>query len=303
MGNNLTRRVQDANNGGNTGKEVELQRHLGAQITKMKEQFQVAMPKGMEAAQLIRDALTALRTQRNLPQCDELSVLGRLMTFAQLGLRPHVPSLGHGWLLPFWDKHSGGFKAQIVIGYKGYAALAHRTGTIASLVGREVRQQDFFDVEYGLDERLAHKPARPGPRGEVTDYYTIVKYIGGGATFWHMSKVECEEHRDLYAMAKKDGKIVGPWRDHFDAMAIKTTFLKLARWMPKSTELEAAIAADESVRYDLSGDSLDSLFHGEKANGEFVDGEVIPGGPDGDQTGTAARPEQPDESATSGDAK
>ena len=59
------------------------------------------MPKGVEAAQLVRDALTAVRTNPKLAECEPNSVLGSLMTCAQLGLRPGV--LGHAWLLPFWD--------------------------------------------------------------------------------------------------------------------------------------------------------------------------------------------------------
>jgi recombination protein RecT len=276
MGTNLTERVATQTGNGDAGTAVARKAgpNLASQIQKMQKQFQNAMPKGMEATQLIRDALTALRTQKNLANCDELSVLGGLMTFAQLGLRPHVPSLGHGWLIPFRDKNTRTYKAQIVIGYKGYVDLAHRSGRIASLVGHTVYTNDHFKVAYGLDEKLVHEPARPGPRGDATDYYTIVRYNDGGRNFWHMSKVECEEHRDRFAMAKdRKGNVVGPWHDHFDSMATKTTFLQLSRWMPKSTELAAAIAADETVRMDLSADNFDALFHTERP--DIVEGEIV----------------------------
>ena len=39
---------------------------LADQIRSMERQFQAAMPKGAEAAQLVRDALTALRMTRDL---------------------------------------------------------------------------------------------------------------------------------------------------------------------------------------------------------------------------------------------
>lgn len=288
MGANLKERVNGRAN--STGAEVATRDEdmtLGQYIKQMEDQFAAAMPQGVEAKQLVRDALTALRTTRNLDRCDRLSVLGGLMTCAQLNLRVGV--LGHAWLLPFWDKNrdngegkrKGGHRAQLVIGYQGYRELAQRSGQIASLVGRVVYENDEYDVEYGLDERLFHKRRRGVPRGEATDYYVIVKYVNGGRTFWDMSKEEVEEHRDRFAMAKGTDKetgekyFTGPWRDDFDAMAMKTAFLKLAKWMPKSTELAAAIAADGTVRVDLTPNP-DAMFHGERPDADdAIDGEVV----------------------------
>lgn len=280
MGNNLAARVADANT---TEPGTDIERPaptLSGSIRDMQNEFALAMPKGMEAAQLVRDALTALRTTRNLAACDRASVLGGLMTCAQLGLRPGV--LGHAWLLPFWDKNlptvvdgktrTGGYRAQLIIGYQGYRELGHRSGLIDTLIGRVIYDKDTFDVDYGLADNLVHKPRLDGDRGEAVGYYAIVKYTSGGHAFWHMSKTEVELHRDRFAMAKtREGKIVGPWRDNFDEMAVKTAFLRLAKWMPKSTEIAAAIEADETVRVDLSPDS-DGMLHGEHPD---LDGELV----------------------------
>lgn len=288
MGNDLARRVRD-NTGAQPGTAVEKADRekraptLAQQIQQMQQQFALAMPRGAEAVQLVRDALTCLRTTPKLAECQPASVLGGLMTCAQLGLRPGV--LGHAWLLPFWDSRLvvgtdsrgrprlGGFRAQLVIGYQGYRELAQRSGQIATVIGRAVHEHDVFDVEYGLADNLVHKPRLDGPRGEAVGYYAIVKYTAGGYAFWHISKTEAEEHRDRYAMAKnKEGQIVGPWRDNFDEMAVKTAFLRLAKWMPKSTELASAIEADGSVRLDLSPDP-DALLHGEHP--DVIDAEPV----------------------------
>lgn len=279
MGDNLSERVKAANQPATTEPGTELERPtLAGSIRNMEAQFKLAMPRGMEATQLVRDALTALRTTRNLAKCDQASVLGGLMTCAQLGLRPAV--LGHAWLLPFWDKNAvtideagrqrkGGYRAQLVIGYQGYRELAHRTGTIASLIGRPVHENDTFDVDYGIADTLVHKPFLTGDRGPAVGYYAIVKYANGGHAFWYMSRTEVEQHRDRYAMAKKDGQVVGPWRDNFDEMAVKTVFLRLAKWMPKSTELASAIEADETIRVDTTPDNMDAMLHGERPEPEI----------------------------------
>ena len=122
----------------------------------MEDQFAMAAPRGIEAKQLVRDALTALRQNPELAECDPQSVLGGLMTMAQLGLRVGV--LGHGWLLPFRDWKTKQKKAQLVIGYQGLVELAYRSNKIKSLSARTVHANDHFRIEYGIDETLEHRP-------------------------------------------------------------------------------------------------------------------------------------------------
>jgi recombination protein RecT len=247
---------------------------IADEIRKMEKAYQMAMPKGAEASQLIRDALTALRMTRNLAKCEAQSVLGSLMTCAQLGLRPGV--LGHAWLLPFWDSKNKGYKAQLVIGYQGLIELAHRSGKISSLIARTVYDGDDFDVDYGVADRLVHKPNLLGERGSPVAYYAIAKFTTGGYAFYVMSHRDMEKYRDRNATAKnREGKIFGPWVDHFEGMAHKTCVRQLAKYMPKSTELAMALAADEGVRVDLTPtvDPAEATEHP-----DFLDGEVVESG-------------------------
>lgn len=289
MGHDLSRRVQEANNGGN---QPATQQQNGSgtlslsdQIRQMQSQFQLAMPRGAEATQLIRDAMTCLRTNPNLAKCEPTTVLGALMTCAQLGLRPGV--LGHAWLIPFWDskmetvgkqgrKRTGGHKAQLVIGYQGMIELAHRSGQIKSLQARTVYANDTFEVEYGLADNLVHKPVMSGPKGDPVAYYAVVKFTSGGHAFLVMSHDEMEAYRDEHATAKTSGgKVFGPWKDHFEGMAHKTCVRQLSKWMPRATEFATAIEADNTVRVDLSP-NLDAALHGEHpSTSDYIDGEYV----------------------------
>jgi recombination protein RecT len=227
------------------------QNTLADQIRAMEKQFQAAMPRGAEATQLVRDALTALRMNANLGKCEPTSVLGGLMTCAQLGLRPGV--LGHAWLLPFWDGKARGHKAQLVIGYQGLIELAMRSGQIKSLIARTVYANDDFEVDYGLADSLAHKPNLFEERGEPIAYYAIAKFTSGGHAFIVMTHAEMLAYRKQHAKARnKEGQIFGPWVDNFEGMAHKTCIRQLSKYMPKSTELATALAADEGVRVDLT---------------------------------------------------
>ncbi|MBF6393850.1 recombination protein RecT [Nocardia farcinica] len=260
---------------------------LQQQIRDMEQQFKMAMPRGAEAAQLVRDALTCLRQTPKLAECDPATVLGSLMSCAQLGLRPGV--LGHAWLLPFWDSkfewtdasgrsRKGANRAQLVIGYQGLVDLAHRSGKIASLIARTVYENDTFDVDYGLADSLVHKPVMKGPRGEPIAFYAIAKFTTGGHAFLVMTYDEmvefCEKH------TKSKGKY-GPWKDNFESMAHKTCVRQLAKWMPKSTEFARAIEHDEAVRVDLTPDAIDRPIHieSEVIDAEHVDDDVVQDAP------------------------
>lgn len=261
---NLTQRVH-----GDVERRPEGQT-LAGQIRQMEEQFALAMPKGMEAAQLVRDALTCLKQTPKLAECTPQSVLGSLMTCAQLGLRPGV--LGHAWVLPYWDSKSRSYQAQLIVGYKGYVELAYRSGQIASIVGRTVYEGDTWDVEYGLDEKLVHRPALTGNREKPVAHYAVVKMANGGSSFWVMTEDEMQAWKKRYAPTNKNGDVVGPWKSDYEAMARKTTLLRLAAWMPKSTELAYAMEIDNGVRTNVDPSaSLADVTHHYDVEGEVVD--------------------------------
>ncbi|WRQ08191.1 recombination and repair protein [Mycobacterium phage dwieneke] len=256
---------------------------LRAQLVKMETHFQRAMPRGAEAVQLIRDVMTCMSQTPKLAQCEPRSVLGAAMTCAQLGLRPGVGALGQAWILPFFDARSGESKAQLIIGYKGYVELGHRSDRIASLHSRIVYSNDIFDVEYGAaEDKWIHKPCLDGPRGEARLFYAVGRLSNGGYSITDpMTVADMEAHRDRFAMARKNGKVVGPWVDHFDSMAQKTMLLRLMTLMPKSTEIQRALDNDGSVRLDLAEEAIDSPMH--------IDGEVI----DDDAADAADAPQTP----------
>lgn len=226
---------------------------LRQQVASMEHQFAMAAPRGVEARQIVRDVLTAISQNPKLSECDPRTVLGGAMTMAQLGLRIGV--LGHGWLMPFRNRKTGGYEAQLVIGYQGLVELSHRSGQIASISARTVHENDHFAIEYGVDEKLIHRPSE-GDRGPATGYYAVVRLKNGGYSFHYMTLAEAQQYRDRYAMAKdRSGNVVGPWKTEFDQMAKKSCLRQLSKLMPKNTDLATAIDVDDTVRIDLTPDS------------------------------------------------
>jgi len=257
------------------GKEVDRVVNLQAELMLMQEQFQLAMPRGMEATQLIRDAITAVRNVPQLLACTKPTLFGALMTAAQLGLRPNVPALGHGWVLPFKNSQRGVTEAQWILGYQGMIELAQRSQLVAEIKAHTIFAGEDYEIEYGLEDKLVHRPRFDAEKGEPILYYAVARMVNGGRVFHVMGRDDVETIR-LRSQSGRNAR--SPWATDYDAMARKSCVRAMFKFLPKSTLLAQAIASDESVRVDLSPDALDQF-----------DGE--PGGTGGTEPPTAEQME------------
>jgi recombination protein RecT len=158
------------------------------------EQIALALPSHITAERIARVALTEVRRNPKLAQCDPVSFLGALMQSAQLGLELGN-NLGHAYLVPFFNKRAGYYEAQLIPGYRGLIDLARRSGQIVSISARVVYENDDFEYRYGLDEELWHKPARTN-RGEMIYAYAVAKLKDGGSQFEVMSREEIDEIKE-----------------------------------------------------------------------------------------------------------
>lgn len=230
--------------------------NLAALIEQMKPEIARALPRHMSSDRMARIATTVLRQNPALNRCTPESFLGALMTASQLGLEPGP--LGEAYLVPY------GNTATFIPGYRGLIKLALQSPNVSKARARVVYENDEFDYAFGINERLEHTPTK-GDRGKVTHVYAFVKYTDGGSDFDVMSVDDVEQVR----ARSKAGKS-GPWVTDWEAMALKTVFKRLAKWMPLSSEFTAAAALDGTVRTDIN--DLDSVL----ATPTYVDSEIIP---------------------------
>jgi len=228
-------------------------------IERQKEQIARALPKHITAERFARIVLTQIRTNAKLLECDQQSLLGAIMLSAQLGLEPGP--LGHAYIVPY------GREATFIIGYKGYLDLMWRSGKLLSLAVHEVCENDEFDFEYGLEERLRHKPALRN-RGEVIGYYLVARYKDGGHFVYWMSREDIDKIRQRSKAANS-----GPWATDYDAMARKTVVRQAARWMPLSIEVQRALAFDESSPTDIDEDMLAQQPRFTEHDGNVIDAD------------------------------
>ena len=207
------------------------------------KQFAAALPKHINSERFTRIAITTIRQNPDLAKCSQESLLGSLMVLAQLGLEPGV--LGQAYLLPFKNKKLDTTECQLQISYKGMIELLRRTGQLTDIYAYPVYQNDLFEIEYGLQRTLTHKPNMKEERGELLGIYSVAILKDGTRAFEYMTKKELEEHEQKYRLGQFKNNI---WVKNFIEMGSKTVVKKMLKWLPISVEALEVIEKENFVQ-------------------------------------------------------
>lgn len=246
-------------------------------MERMAGEIKRALPKQIDSERFQRVVLTAFSNNPKLQHCDPVSFLAAMMQSAQLGLEPNTP-LGQAYLIPY------GNQVQFQLGYKGLIDLATRTGQYQSVYAHAVHENDEFDIDYGLNQKLTHKPSMTGDRGPVIGYYAVYKLTNGGYGFAFSTKEEIESHGKKFSKTFNNG----PWKTDFDAMAKKTVIKMALKYAPLSIEqsdMKKAVSIDEQVVSTPKGkETIEASWsvseNVDEETGEILDGENGFFGPD-----------------------
>lgn len=249
-------------------------------IQKSLEELGKAVPSCMSAERLVRIALTTIRLYPKLAECTPESFLGALFQSAQLGLEPNVE--GQAYIIPYKnskktiDPDTGKVKwikvseAQFQIGYKGYIELFYRHGAADYIDMHTVYENDLFEYAYGTDSYLKHCP-KLKDRGKPIAYYAVAKLKNAGSVFKVMSREECIEHGKTHSkcyiskewsdaanayiqLANPHFDENSPWAKDPNSMCKKTVLIQLAKLLPKSVELQKALAMDSTTKTKVAID-------------------------------------------------
>ena len=205
-------------------------------LVNYKDQIALALPKHMNPERMSRIALTIIRKNPKLLECNPVSLFGAIIQASQLGLEVGI----HAHLVPFYNNKSKQSEVQMIPDYRGIMHLARNSGEITSLTAQVVYDNDEFDYMFGTDSYLHHKPVN-SDRGNIVGAYAVAKFKSGDSQFDFMTTSEINKIRD-----RSKSKDNGPWVTDYVPMAMKTVMKRLCKYLPVSVELQRAVTLDEA---------------------------------------------------------
>lgn len=242
--------------------QVNPANQIQSYLSRMAPEIAKACGSQIKADELGRVALTTIRLNPKLMECNVQSLMAGVMQAAQLGLRID-PTLGQAYLVPFnrkikgpGNKETWTVEAQFIIGYRGLLSLIRNSGEVSSVIAHAVYENDLFILQYGLDEKLEHVPWHCRGDNKVKDggnfkgAYVVAKLKDGGHAHLYMPKAEIDAHR-----SRSKSKDSGPWVTDYEAMALKTVVKGISKWLPMSIDdYRKLAAADETVKTEIAQD-------------------------------------------------
>lgn len=236
---------------------VELRDFLGGK--KIKNQLQMALPKWLSPDRLLRVVFTAALRNPKILECTKESILQSVMMCAQLGLEP---IMGRAHLIPYRNskKIDGRWvkvmECQMQPGYQGLIDLARRSGVISDVYGSVVYDTDTFDIEYGTDRRIIHKPDFINEPGEIIGAYVVWELKDGTKhpefmplrdIYKRRAKSQSYQWAETGDPKKGGGKRDSVWHQWPEDQMVKTVIKHSSKMVPASIEFMEAVTVDNEV--------------------------------------------------------
>lgn len=238
------------------------------------------------AAQFTTSLITAVNSNDRLAKCKPDTVLNAALTAASMNL-PINQNLGFAALVPY------GNECQFQMMVKGFVQLAQRSGRYRTISAAPVYEGQLTsnDPLRGITFDWTIKPE---PGATPIGFVAFFELLNGFEKTLYMTMDEVKAHGKRYSKTFNNG----PWKDNFEAMALKTVLkLLISRFGPMSTEMETAIQSDQAVISDKGRKYIDhDEMAGERAS-EDEEAAIIDANmpPEGEQvtTPTPATPKPP----------
>lgn len=222
---------------------------------------------GERAPQFLASVVSAVNGNPMLMKAEPNSVMASAMVAATLDLDV-VPGLGFAALVPYnnnkkdprtgeWSKKT---ECQFQIMTKGLVQLALRSGQYRNINAGPI-YEDEYDGEDIITGEVRFHEVSGGQRDHddidhIAGYFAYIELINGFSKteFWSMKKILAHAKRfsKTYDPKTDSFRKGTPWAENFQAMARKTVLKNaLSSWGILSTQMKAAIKADQAVFKDL----------------------------------------------------
>ncbi len=218
-------------------------------------QLKRVLPKGMTPAKMSQIAVTVFRNSPGLQKCTPMSILSSLIECAQLGLDTDK-TLGHAYLVPFKGE------CTMIAGYRGYMALAMRTGNVKSVWAEVVRYGDEFQVLFGTAHKIHHNPIYPQSLNEKdwVGAYACILYKDDYVDFEYVERDKVLAIRERSASWKSGNN--SPWKSDPEWMWRKTAVRQLfhrVELSPEDNRVQKLALMDDLKEQGLAARNPDEI--------------------------------------------
>jgi len=186
------------------------------------------LPRHVKPETMVRTALLAATTRPELLNCTPESIAQAVLQISAWGLE--IGRTAH--IVAYQSV------AQAQQDYKGMIERAIRARAITRAYTRVIYQGDEIEIEYGLTERLVHKPKwdATGTRTKLGVYSVVV--LPSGETDFEVMNAEQIAAVRTRSKSAKSGK--GPWITDEDEMWRKTVLRRHFKRIPQAAEIAEA---------------------------------------------------------------
>lgn len=228
-----------------TDNQIALKRDVAdlLQSKKVQDQVALAVPGFLTTERLLRICVTTCNRNTDLLKCTPESLLGAVMTAAQMGIEPDGR---HGHLIPRWNSKANCYEATFQADYKGLVRLIRLNDKVVDVYAELVHEHDFIKVTKGLHRDLVHEVDIKADRGELIGVYAVIQYENEHASFEYMCRAEVENVRarsDSWKAHKAKGYGT-PWVTDEGEMWKKTALKRISKLADLSGDTSERLAAD-----------------------------------------------------------
>jgi len=202
-----------------------------------------------DTQRFISSLVSAVQTNPSLAECTNKSLLNAALLGQSLNL-PQSPQLANFYFVPFKNTKAGVTEATFQLGWRGYMALAMRSGQYKKIHVTDIREGELkaynpIEDEYEFSPITDMEQRLKAP---VVGYYAYFVLINGFKKTLYWSKEQMDEHAKKYSQSYRKGWDSSLWKSDFDKMAYKTMLRQLiSKYGPMSVDMERAYVGDQSV--------------------------------------------------------
>jgi phage RecT family recombinase len=226
----------------------EVQVYLEEQVA----EIAVACSKVIRPESVIQVINVLIYRNPKLLECDKPSILHSVIQGVSLGLS-FQPSAGEAYLIPRWNDKAKVLECQFQPGYQGLCKLARESGKVAAVQAVLVKQDDTIRVtRVNGEAEVFHEENLSKMGAPITHVYAWAKIVGLEKPLIEIMEIAEVE----YIRSRSKSKDSGPWDTDYGEMVKKTAIRRLAKALPKTPKLAAAITAFDSG-FELSTGQLE----------------------------------------------